>query len=70
MRGYLCCCKSLLSTSPDFVTIFQSFLSDCYQTFYREILPLKRYDGLWVAPVLDHLCMILCKLAVLADGEE
>ena len=51
----------------DFPLIFQLFLSECYQIFYRELIPTKRFDGMWIAPILDHLSAILCKLAVVAD---
>jgi hypothetical protein len=49
MKGYLQTCKHLLSVSPDYAAVFTLFNTECYQTFYREILPLKRYDGMWVA---------------------
>jgi len=35
--------------------------------FVNELLNQPQFDGKWVAPVMDNLSTILCKLAVMAD---
>lgn len=32
-------------------------------------MPCEHFDGMWVAPLLDHLAALLIKFAVLADDE-
>lgn len=75
LQGYLLTCKLLQIVKKDpenkdeasYPQIFNVFLTECYQMFHREIIPLKRCDGVWIAPILDHLSAILCNLAVVAD---
>mmetsp|Transcript_4672 Transcript_4672/g.7943 ORF Transcript_4672/g.7943 Transcript_4672/m.7943 type:complete len:405 (-) Transcript_4672:284-1498(-) len=50
-------------------SIFNVFLSECFQVFYVHVLQLDHFDGKWVAPLLDHLTHILCDLALEADAQ-
>lgn len=78
LQGFLLYSKLLtvIQTNPEedqdvtYPLIFQLFLSECYQIFYRELIPTKKFDGMWVAPIIDHLSAILCKLAVVADDSQ
>ena len=38
--------------------------------FYKEVLQLEFCDGMWIAPFLDHMAAILCKLAMMADTQD
>ena len=37
--------------------------------FHKDLLTNEIFDGMWVAPLVEHLAIILSRLAVVADAE-
>ena len=68
MRGYLHVIKLLSKSSVNYTEVFESYCQ-CYSSFHRELLVNDLFDGMWIAPLLEYLAILLSKLAVMADSE-
>ena len=54
--------------SVNYTEVFESFCQT-YSVFHKDLLPHDIFDGMWIAPLLEHLAVLLSRLAVIADSE-
>jgi hypothetical protein len=49
--------------------ISKQYQGEVFTVFWKEVLPLSRCDGMWIAPLFDHFISVRIKIAVLADDQ-
>ena len=78
MKFYLLAVKMMLKKEPadssqiedvhcNYSDVFQVYLQ-VYQLFHKYLVINEIFDGSWSAPLIEHLTMILAKLAMISDS--
>ena len=55
-----------------FPQIYKIFSAMCFQTFYKKLLENEEFgaDGQWIAQIIELLCGMMSKFALLSDSYE
>ena len=55
-----------------FPQIFKMFQTMCFQPFYKKLLENEEFgaDGQWIAQIIELLCAMMSKFALLSDAYE
>ena len=60
-----------MADKPQYTKIFSIFEKQCFDPFVKDMVcnrDIDHFDGKWVASLVDHMCGLLSKIAVLADS--